>query len=540
MAGSGFSNAIPARLFKASNLPAFLIALLIGTPILAACLGGVFLGGGEAWQLILETRLSVYFSSTLIVLFLCAVLMLLMAIPAAWLVTMYDFPGRRVFDWVLILPLAAPGYVIAYAYGDLLGVFGPVQSLLRDLTGWSARDYWFPNIYSPFGCAFVLAVCLYPYVYLTARSAFLTQSVCTLEAARSLGANSRRVFLDVALPGARPAIAAGLGLALMEAAADYGAADFLGVNTLTVGLVRAWSSFYDAAAAARFSIFLIFLALILRWVEQWGRGNAGVQASSIRWRTQSRTPLSKGASIAACLFCGLLLTLGFGLPVARLIWMALDHQDRIAALWSPVLNSVLLAALGAAFAFLVAVLIAFSLREGGVGARLARLMAAAGYAMPGAVLAAGGLIIIQIGSLSLTGAIAFALLIWAYASRFSSAGAEPITAALKRAPHSLGYAAASLGAGPVRRAWLVDRPIALSGAAVGALILFVEILKELPATMMLRPTGWDTLAVRAHIYASDERLAAAAAPSVLITLVGLGPIVLLCLQLARARPGAVS
>ncbi|MEO1101284.1 MAG: iron ABC transporter permease [Pseudomonadota bacterium] len=520
-----------------NDLPAIGAAVLIGAPVLAACLGGLLFGGGAAWDQVVSTRLVTYLASTLGVLLTCAALVLAAAIPAAWLVSAFDFPGRRIFDWALVVPLAAPGYVIAYSYADLLGVSGPFQSAIRDATGLAARDFWFPDVYSVPGCAFVLAACLYPYVYLSARAAFTTQSVCALEAARSLGAGPARAFWQVALPGARPAIAAGLSLALMEAAADYGAADFLGVPTLTVGLVRTWSSFGDAAAAARLSVFLIAIALAFQWMERRGRGQGGIQASSIRWRDPGRIRLGGLAAMGASLFCFTVFATGFLIPVARLAWIAIEQRASVAPLGDALWNSVLLAGMGAAFAFLLAVVIALGARRRKIGARLGQIAASAGYAVPGAVLAVGGLMVLSILPLSLTGGTAVALLVWIYASRFTAAGAGPMEAALMRSPASLGHAARSLGAGPLRQAWSVDRPIALSGAAIGALILFVETLKELPATLMLRPFNWDTLAVRAHAYASDERLAAAAAPSLLITLAGLGPILILCRQLARARPG---
>lgn len=225
------------------QIPVLLAGLVIALPVAVVLITGLTEGGGAAWIHIRDTLLAGYLTGTISVLALTAMLCLLMAVPAAWLVTMFRFPGRGMFEWLLVLPLAAPGYVLAYAWGDLAGVGGPMQSALRDATGWSARDYWFPDISSLPGLSFVLACTLYPYVYLTARAAFISQSVCTMEAARSLGASSSRTFWSVALPAARPAIAAGLALAMMEAAADYGAAEFLGVPTLTFGIVRAWKSF---------------------------------------------------------------------------------------------------------------------------------------------------------------------------------------------------------------------------------------------------------------------------------------------------------
>lgn len=504
---------------------------------MAVLFAGLFNGGGEIWQHIVDTLLKDYTLGTLGTLFLTAILMLFVGVPSAWLVTMYRFPGHRAFEWLLILPLAAPGYVLAYAYSDLLGVGGPIQSLLRDATGLSARDYWFPNIRSLPGLAFILSITLFPYVYLTARAAFISQSVCALEAARSLGAGAWRSFFGVALPAARPAIAAGLALACMEAAADYGAAEHLGVPTLTFGIVRSLKSFSEPATAARLALVLLSLVLALVLAERWNRGGGGIQQSSTRWRRVEPQKLQRLHGLLASGFCCLIVTLGFILPVGRLIWLSLETQDMIAPVGAALRNSIILATLGAGVAFALALVVALSRSGRGPVAAFVRLVASSAYAVPGAVLALGALVIVSKMSVTLTGGFAILALVWVYASRFTAAGAEPMLTALERAPASLGQAAESLGASPMRRAREVDLPIALSGAWAGALILFVEVLKELPATLMLRPFNWDTLSVRANAYASDERLAAAALPSLLITLAGLLPVILLSRRLSKARPG---
>lgn len=517
--------------------PATLAGLVIAVPVVSVLAAAVLMGGGEAWQHIRDTLMLSYLGGTIGTLALAAFFMLVFAVPAAWLVTMHEFPGRRVFEWLLILPLAAPGYVLAYAWGDLMGVGGPVQSALREVTGWSARDYWFPSMRSLPGLAFVLASGLYPYVYLTARAGFVSQSICALEAARSLGASLLRSFWSVVLPAARPAIAAGLALALMEAAADYGAAEYLGVPTLTFGIVRAWKSFGEPAAAARLAVVLLVLVIGLLLTERWSRGRAGSQQSSTRWRTVSRTRLAGPYGWLAALFCLTGFAIGFLLPVSRLVWRALEAGEHIAPIGEALKNTLVLAGAGAAFAFVLALVIALAGRGKGPGAAFARLTASSAYAIPGAVLALGALVVLGGLGLTLTGIVPVLALAWVYASRFTAAGAEPMVAALARAPASLGYAAESLGASPLRRAREVDLPIALSGASAGALILFVESLKELPATLMLRPFNWDTLAVRANAYATDERLAAAALPSLLITLAGLVPVILLSWRLSHSRPG---
>ena len=521
-----------------SGLPVFLAGLVIAVPVLATFLAGIWDGGGPVWDHIQDNLLSRYTAGTLGMLALTAVFTLLMGVPTAWCVTMYDFPGRPVFEWLLILPLAAPGYVLAYAYGDMMGVMGPWQMGLRELTGWSARDYWFPNINSLPGLAFVLSCGLFPYVYLTARAAFVSQSVCALEAARSLGAGAGTRFFRVALPAARPTIMAGLALALMEAAADYGAAEFLGVPTLTFGIVRAWKSFGDADVAARLAIFLVLIGVTLLMAERWSRGRARVQQSSSRWREVARETPGRAGAMGAFAYCATIFLLAFVLPIGHLVRRSFEVNEYIAPVWQAFGNTLILAGAGACAGFVLALIISLSFRSTSWIAQAARLSASSAYAVPGAVLALGALVALSMLGMTLTGLGALFALAWVYASRFTASGAEPMIAALSRAPASLGQAAQSLGASPWRRAREVDLPIALSGALAGALILFVESLKELPATLMLRPFNWDTLSVRAHAYATDERLAAAALPSLLITLAGLIPVIVLSWRLSRARPGS--
>ncbi|MEM9669290.1 MAG: iron ABC transporter permease [Pseudomonadota bacterium] len=525
------------EIVRPGNALIALAIFLVGLPLFSTVLIGIFAGGGETWNHIIDTFFWTYLTGSLVVLSGVALLILITAVPAAWIVTVYDFPGRQAFSWLLILPLAAPGYVLAYSYADLLGVVGPIQTAIRDATGLAARDYWFPDIRSRWGCAFVLAAALYPYVYLTARAAFTSQSVCTLEAAQALGAAPWRRFTQVALPGARPAIVAGLALALMEAAADYGAADFLGVQTLTVGVFRAWSSFSDPAAGARLALVLVALALTLLWIERRRRGDAGTQASSIRWRTIQRKKLGGWLSLLAVVFCSLIFIWGFAAPFVRLIWLAIEARSSTPPLIKPLLNSIFLAGAGAAAAFIIALIFAIGARSKSRVAQVAKWIAAGGYATPGAVLALGGVYALNLLPFTLTGLAALTVLVLVYVSRFTAAGTGPLEAALGRAPASLNAAARSLGATPIQRVWRVDLPIILPGAAAAGLILFVETLKELPATLMLRPFNLDTLAVRAYAYASDERLETAALPSLVIVLCGLLPVILLSWRLSTGRAG---
>lgn len=443
----------------------------------------------------------------------------------AWLVSLTQFPGRRVFEWLLVLPLAAPSYVLAYAYtGMTWANASPIE----------VRGFW--------GAAFIYAVGLYPYVYLAARAAFVSQSSCALEAARTLGARPREMFWRVALPLARPGIAAGGALACMEIAADYGAAQHFGLTTLSTAIFRAWYAHGAPHAALQISAVLLLAALVFLVVERWARGRASYSGGSTRWRPLPRYQFGPVAAGAAFMLCAGLVFFGAALPLAWLGRLAVLHPH-FHAIAGPFANSMLLSSCGALVTLALACAIAVAARRAtGVG-KASLYAAAMGYAAPGAVIAMGALALFGLAREAgwiggLGSSLALGALLWGYAARFAAAGVQPVDAGLARLSKGLDASARTLGAGPWRRFARVDLPIAAPGLAAAALILFVEILKELPATLILRPFDFDTLAVRAYAYASDERLLEAATPSLLIFLAGLLPIVVLTRGLARGRAGA--
>lgn len=445
---------------------------------------------------------------------------------SAWLVSLCDFPGRRAFEWLLVLPMAAPSYVLSYSYSSLTWAGGAIPF---PVTGFC-------------GAAFIYAVGLYPYVYLATRAAFASQSACALEAARTLGARPARVFWRVALPMARPGIAAGGALALMEIAADYGAAQHFGVTTMSTAIFRAWYSHGAPHVALQIAALLLVAAFAFLIVERQARGRAAYSGGSTHWRTMPRTVFSAPAAFGAMILCGGLVLLGALLPLGWLLRLALLHAPT-SDLMQPLINSLLLAGAGAAITLAAALAIAAAARRARAVGKAALLAAGVGYAAPGAVIAMGALAVFgtarEAGWVSgFGGALALAALMWTYAARFAAAGVQPIDAGLSRLSKGLDSSARLLGAGPLRRLWRIDLPIAAPSAAAAALILFVEILKELPATLILRPFDFDTLAVKAYSYASDERLLQAAAPSLLIFLAGLAPILVLTRGIGRARVGA--
>jgi iron(III) transport system permease protein len=444
---------------------------------------------------------------------------------AAWLVSLCQFPGRGAFEWLLALPLAAPSYILAYAYGGMTWAgASPI----------AVQGFW--------GAAFIYAVGLYPYVYLSARAAFASQSACALEAARTLAASPQRIFARIALPLARPGIAAGGALACMEIAADYGAAQHFGVTTLSTAVFRAWYAHGSPALALQIAAALLISATAFLIIERRARGRAGYAGDSSRWRPLPRVELRGGAEALAAAFCAALVILGAGLPLAWLARLALLHAS-VEDIAQPFMNSVLLAGAGAAITLALATIIAVASRSARSTGKFALHAAGIGYAAPGAVIAMGALGLFGVAREAgliggLSASLGLGALIWTYAARFASAGVQPIDAGLARLSKGLDASARTLGAGPWRRILRIDLPIAAPSLVAAALILFVEILKELPATLILRPFNFDTLAIKAYAYASDERLLEAAAPSLLIFLAGLAPIFALTRGIGRARPGA--
>jgi len=517
---------------------AFLIAVLVGFPIVVVLLN-LFVPRGETWRHLASTVLPEYIGNTLMLAGLVGVGVVILGAGCAWLATMCRFPMVRFFQWALLLPLATPAYVMAYAYTDFLQFAGPLQTALRAATGWRAADYWFPDVRSLGGAAFVLMFVLYPYVYLLARTAFLEQSSSALESARMLGHGPWRSFFRIALPLARPGIAAGTALCLMETLADYGTVAYFGVNTFSTGIFRAWFSLGDPVAAAQLGALLLGGVFAVLALERMARGSAAFHSSSRRRATIY--PLRGMKAFGAWLGCALPLALGFLLPAALLVRLALQeesialnvHFARLA--W----NSLTLAALAALLAVSCALAVGYAARmRPGLVSRFASRVAGSGYAIPGVVVAVGVMEPltrvdqwIGAGKLLLSGTIV--ALLYAYLVRFLAVALQSVEAGLARIRRSMDDAARSLGAGLATTLARVHAPLLARSLSAAALLVFVDVMKELPATLALRPFDFDTLAVQAFNLAKDERLAEASIPALAIVAVGLIPVYLLARRLAR-------
>lgn len=540
--------------FNPLQAAALVVAALVAVPLLTVAASLLPGAGGETWTHLVDTVLASYILSTL---YLCAVVgtgTVVIGTGAAWLVTMHDFPGRRLFEWALVLPLAVPTYVMAYTYTDLLQFVGPVQTWLRATFALTPGSYWFPDIRTLGGAAVIFTFVLYPYVYLLARSTFLERAGSMLDVGRSLGLGPWRRFFTIAVPLARPAIAAGAALALMETLADYGAVSYFGVQTFTTGIYRAWFSLGDREAAAQLAAALLGFVALLLLIEQLSRARARFDVAGGRQASHPGDRLTGLRAVAAVVFCSVPLGAGFLLPAAVLLHMAITSGDAQFGERFLVLarNSFMLAALAAVLAVAIAVLLAYAARtaRGSLHRNVNRL-AGLGYALSGTVISVG--VLLPVAKLDtwlasswmqltgtnpgllLTGGIA--ALVYAYLVRFLAVSLQTVEAGLGKITTSMDDAARSLGHGAPATLWRIHIPMLRGSLLTAGLLVFVEVMKELPATLVMRPFNFDTLATQAHVLASDERLAEASTAALAIVAVGVLPLMVLTREIARNRHG---
>ncbi|UWR95858.1 ABC transporter permease [Phaeobacter inhibens] len=527
----------------------WVVALACLLPMLAVSLAALT-GGTETIRHLMDTVLPGYVGTTLVLVLLVALGTGMVGVGAAWLVTMTRFPGVRVMEVVLILPLAFPAYVLAYAYTFVLDHPGVVQATLRQVTGWGPRDYWFPEIRSVGGAAVMLVLVLYPYVYLLARAAFLQQSAGAFLAARALGNTSLQAFWRVSLPMARPAIASGVLLAVMETIADFGTVSYFGVQTFATGIYTSWFSLADRAGAAQLALCLLGFALTLAVAERATRGRARYHHAGKHQAKMPPVDLHGFKAALAFGLCVLPVLLGFLLPVVILAQMGMESEQNLFSkrYLGFLQNSLTLAMTAALLTVVAAVCLGFyqRLRPGRPSA-LAGHVSRLGYAVPGGVIAVGLMVPfaafdntldawmqanfeIRTGLL-ITGSIW--LLVAAYMVRFLAAALGAYEGGQSTVHANMDAAARSLGQSPLGMLRRVHLPILTPSLMTALLIVFVDVMKELPATLIMRPFNYDTLAVQAYRLASDERLEGAAVPSLVIMLVGLLPVILICRQVGR-------
>ena len=539
------------RLWKPGIL---LLAILFSLPVFTT-LSFILHPANEVWAHLVDTVLLEYLTNSVLLMVGVGAGTLVIGVGCAWLTSVCVFPGKKLFAWALLLPLAFPGYIIAYTYTGMLDYAGPLQTWLRELNGWGVNDYFFPEVRSLGGAITMFSLVLYPYVYLLSRAAFLEQSVCVLEVSRTLGCSVWSSFYRVALPLARPAIVAGLSLALMETLADYGTVAYFGLGVFTTGIFRTWFGLGDASAAAKLASILLLGVFLLVILERWSRKQAQYHHTSSRYTRLPQYRLNGCRAWLAVLACLVPLFFGFLLPAFQLgIWGLETYDTMIDASFLRLTANTVSLALGAAvIAVLLALFLAYGkrlLKSNSVAAAIR--VVATGYAIPGTVVAVGVIIPFAwldnsldnllrenfgVSSGLLLSGTLFAVM-FAYMVRFLAISIQSMEAGLGKVKHSMDEAARSLSYSPREILFHVHLPLMKGTVLTAFLIVFVDVMKELPATLILRPFNFNTLAVRAFELASDERLADSSTAALMIVAVGLVPVILLSNSIGASRAGS--
>lgn len=529
------------------------LCLLLSVPVLT-----VFSSIGDAsdgvWAHLADTLLWEYIGQSLMLMTGVGLLVLVLGVAPAWLVTMNRFPGSRLLEWALVLPLAMPAYIIAYTYTGMLDVTGPVQGFIRDTFDLRFGDYWFPQIRSLGGAITMLSLVLYPYVYLLSRMAFVEQSVCVLEVSRTLGAGPWRAFTRVAVPLARPAIIAGLALVLMETLADYGTVQYFGISTFTTGIFRTWFGMGSSTAAAQLSAVLMLFILALVLTEHWSRSRARYHHTSTKYSRLPQIRLQGLRKWLALIFCAAPVVLGFLIPFLQLAYWAWDtrHLVDFSAFSELLFNSLRLALTAAVIALILGLFISYAKRlQPNLLMRSSVRVLSLGYAIPGTVIAVGVLIPFawvdnsidawmqqQFGvSTGLIFSGTLVAVVFAYIVRFLPVAMNTVDAGLGKIRPSMDDAGRSMGMGSWQILRRIHIPMLRGSLLTASLLVFVDVLKELPATLILRPFNFNTLAIRTYELANQERLTEAAASALMIVLAGIIPVIIISLSISASRPG---
>ena len=539
------------RLWKPAII---LLAVLLSLPIFTI-LSFILHPSSEIWQHLVDTVLSEYLVNSALLMSGVGAVTLVIGVGCAWLTSVCVFPGKKFFAWALLLPLAFPGYIIAYTYTGMFDFAGPVQTWIRAVTGWGPGEYFFPEIRSIGGAVTMFSLVLYPYVYLLSRAAFLEQSVCVLEVSRTLGCSVWSSFFRVALPLARPAIVAGLSLVLMETLADYGTVSYFGLGVFTTGIFRTWFGLGDAAAAAKLAAILLLFVFTLVVIERLSRKRAQYHHTTNRYSALPQYRLSGYRALLAVCACLLPLCFGFLLPASQLgLWAFETYATMIdAAFIKLTINSIMLALSAAVIAVMLALFLAYGKRLFKSNSITAAIrVVATGYAIPGTVVAIGVIIPFAwfdnsldswlrehydfSSGLLLSGSL-FAVM-FAYMVRFLAISIQSVEAGLVKVKPSMDEVARSLSYTPAEILMQVHLPLMKGTVLTAFLIVFVDVMKELPATLILRPFNFNTLAVRAYELAADERLADSSTAALMIVVVGLVPVILLSHSISASRAGS--
>jgi len=531
-------------LARSWSLAGYAVAALLVLPLFALIFQA-FQPDEAVFGHLMATVLPTYIINSLLLIFWVSLGALLLALPCAWLMARCDFVGRRYLQWALLLPLAMPAYIVAYVYTDLLDYAGPVQRGLRSIFGWdSPQDYFFPDIRTLGGAACMLSLVLFPYIYLLARTAFMEQSLSLAHASRIMGCSPWQSFWRLSLPMARPALAVGVALVAMETAADFATVNYFAVPTLTTAVYDTWLGYGNLTAAAKLSAIILLVVFSLIGFERFARRKQQLFQKQSRIQVTDLYRLSMTQTLVALSFCGMLLLLAFLLPFGILLSYAIGYfeQSWDKSFWQLSLNSLSLALITSLLCCLIALLLMFVRR---ISPRqsdaLPSRLASTGYALPGTVLAIGVLVPLTMldfaindladlvgiagPGLILTGSVM--ALIFAFCVRFVAIAIGSVESSYKRISPSLDMVSLTMGQTPRQLLRRVHLPLLAKGLLAGALLVFIESMKELPAALLLRPIGFENLATYVFQFASDEKLEHGALAAIVIVLVGLVPLIYL-------------
>ncbi len=537
---------------SANQIGIWILSLILISPIIVP-IAQIFIPEGQIFEHLWQTVLPTYTLNTLIMIIGVCLLSAFFAIPSAWFMARCDIPGKKHLQWLLLLPLAMPSYVVAYIYTDLFDYAGPIQTALRNIFGWSSpNDYWFFDIRSLYGGILILSLALYPYLYLLARASFLEQSQNMVDVSRIHGCTPWSSFRRISLPLARPAIVVGLSLIAMETVADFATMNYFAINTLTTAVYDVWLGYGSLNAAAKIAAMVLLIIFVLLGIERISRRRQQQIQRSMGLDNLQKHKLKGWEKIGALSLCWFLVIFGFGLPFFILLEYAWNYwgnswnQQFLLSTW----HSLMIASIAALLTLLVAVIFGFVNRV--YPGRLSRIPArisTMGYAMPGTILAVGVLIPLTVidhcfnnvseyfwndhVGLILSGTI-FAV-IFAYVVRFSSISIGTIESSLSKLPENYDGASRTLGCPPLKMFITVHLPLIRKGCLVATLLVFIEAMKELPAVLLLRPFNFETLATTVFQYVSDEMLQYAALPAIILVLAGLIPLLIINRSLERSH-----
>ena len=530
----------PFNLYK---LLPWVVTCILLSPVFAIFLNAFSFDESGSFKHILDTVLFDYIHNSILVILFVILISLAFALPSAWFVACCEFPTRKKLQWVLMLPLAMPPYIVAIVYTDLLDFAGPVQLTLRAWFGWqSVTDYYFPDIRTLFGASFILALSLFPYLYLLLRGAFLTQSAGLFQAARTLGLSPYRAFWKVSIPLSRSAMAVGISLIAMETLGDFATVNYFAVHTLTTAIYDTWLELGSLTTAAKISSLMLLALVILISLENYSRRKQQVYQRNNSGSTDLRFHLTGWKKWGVLAFTWSLLGLSLFIPIGTLIYYAVNYfmESLNDQLFNYTLNSLWLAFLVAILALLVALIVNFYQRlSPGILAKSSIRLSSLGYAVPGTVVAIGVLIPLtsldlllndllikwELSPVGLIFSGSVAVLVLGYLVRFSAIAVGSVDSSLVQVSPSLDLASRTLGNGPAKTLWRVNIPLIKKGLLTAFILVFIESMKELPAALLLRPFNFETLATYVYQYVSDEMIEYAALPALMIIALGLIPFV---------------